>query len=419
VGLAWLVTVRWTTVVAGLGATVAAHGAGLLQVPVVTLALALLLWAVSNAWLMWRVRREVAPTAMAGSLVLVDVAVLTGLLHVSGGILNPASVFYLVQIVMAALVLGRFWTWVVTGVAIAGYASLYLIPSEALGAAVSMHHEVALHMRGMWLAFAMTALIIAALVTRLVLALERRDRALDDLRDAAARAARATGLATLAAGAAHELSTPLSTIAIAARELERRLNEARAAGDLSDDARLIRAEADRCRRVLDAMAAEGGGLIGELPRPTTLSAVVALVKDRLAPAERERVDSRLAIDPTVVWPVDVVVRAMVNLVQNGLQASPAGGHVWLAGEDAGDGRVRVLVTDRGAGMSPDTLARAGEPFFTTKPVGQGTGLGLFIARSTIDQLGGRLRIDSMPGRGTTVIVELPADPVRSGVHHDL
>ena len=92
-------------------------------------------------------------------------------------------------------------------------------------AAQSMHPEIALHMRGMWLAFALTALIIAALVTRLTIAVERSDRALEAMRERNARTARVAGLATLAAGAAHELSTPLSTIAVAARELERALDE--------------------------------------------------------------------------------------------------------------------------------------------------------------------------------------------------
>ncbi len=86
-----------------------------------------------------------------------------------------------------------------------------------------MHPEIGAHMNGMWLAFAATALVIAVLVTQLVVTIERRDRALEILRDQHARSTRFAGLATLAAGAAHELSTPLATMAVAARELERSL----------------------------------------------------------------------------------------------------------------------------------------------------------------------------------------------------
>ena len=137
-----------------------------------------------------------------------DVTLLSWLLLRAGGVLNPASVFYLVEIVVAALVLGRRWTWVVTSLSVAGYALLFVAETDQLQAAQSMHPEIALHMRGMWLAFALTALIIAALVTRFTIAVERRDRALESLRERNASAVRVAGLATLAAGAAHELEYP-------------------------------------------------------------------------------------------------------------------------------------------------------------------------------------------------------------------
>ena len=207
VGLSWLIIVRWATMLACVGAMLAGKSA--LEAPVpVTSALGLLaICGLSNLWLMWRVREGRTETlvTLAGLLVCVDVLVLSWLLFRSGGVLNPASVFYLAQIVVAALVLGRTWTWIVSALSVAGYAALFLVPSDELITAQVMHPEIALHMRGMWLAFALTALIIAVMVARLAIAVERRDRALDDFRDRTARSARAAGLATLAAGAAHEL----------------------------------------------------------------------------------------------------------------------------------------------------------------------------------------------------------------------
>ena len=187
----------------------------------------------SNLWLMLRVRRGGGDVStIAGALVCADVVLLSWLLLRSGGVLNPASVFYLVQIVVAALVLGRLWTWMITALSVAGYAALFLRRLMSSRAAQGMHPEIALHMQGMWLAFALTALVIAVLVMRLAIAVERRDRALAELSERTSRASRVAGLATLAAGAAHELSTPLATIAVASRELERSLGEgsARASG---------------------------------------------------------------------------------------------------------------------------------------------------------------------------------------------
>jgi two-component system, sensor histidine kinase RegB len=417
VGLTWLITVRWTTLLAGASAVLAGRGALEVSAPLPAVIALLTLCALSNVWLIWRVRSTGAATVStaAGLLVCADVVVLSWLLWKSGGVLNPASVFYLVQIVVVALVLGRNWTWIVTALTVSGYAALFLGSTEALRAAQSMHPEIALHMRGMWMAFAFTALIIAVLVTRLVIAVERRDRALEALRERTTRATRVAGLATLAAGAAHELSTPLSTIAVAARELEHNLANRVAESDLREDARLIRAETDRCRQILDAMAGQSGEPVGETPRVSSIEDVVNAVRNRLNAAERDRLSVGVRPDLTVSWPVEVIARALCNLVRNGLQASTATG-VRLQADSTSDGLVRLMVTDRGSGMSADHLSRAGEPFFTTKPPGAGTGLGLFVTRSSIEQLGGTLSLSSELGHGTTATITLPRDVVAPESH---
>jgi two-component system sensor histidine kinase RegB len=338
-------------------------------------------------------------------------------------------------------VLGRLWTWVVTALAVGGFGMLYLSPASELRAAQVMHPEIGAHMNGMWLAFAATALVIATLVTQLVAAIERRDRALETLRDQHARTTRFAGLATLAAGAAHELSTPLATMAVAARELERSLErregsgeadasghrkadasrngEANAGGrgeanaELLNDARLIRTEIDRARRLLIDLSARSGGAPGEAPRAASMRDVLAAVREELQPHDAQRLDTRAPDDLRVVWPVRAVAQAVVNLVRNATQASSAQELVLVEGRSNGDGQIRIDVVDRGSGMSPDQLARAGEPFFTTKPPGAGTGLGLFVARSTIEQLGGTLGLASEQGRGTTATILLPADVLAS------
>ena len=441
VGLKWLVTVRWTVLVAATGALfVGRTGLGVsLSAPTALLLLTAV--AGSNLWLTWRIRtgRTHAATLAAGLLVCADVVLLLWVLWRSGGALNPASVFLLVQIVLAALVLGRVWTWIVTALAVGGFGTLYLSPASELRAAQVMHPEIGAHMSGMWLAFAATALVIAVLVTQLVVVIERRDRALETLRDQHARTARFAGLATLAAGAAHELSTPLATMAVAARELERSLetskrasganagslegatggghHEANAIGhgeanaELLNDARLIRAEIDRARRILTDLSARSGGAPGEAPQPSSMRELFSAVQGELQPQVARRLDARAPDDVRVVWPVRAVAHAVVNLVRNAAQASSEQDQVVLEGRTNGDGRVRIDVIDRGAGMSRDHLARAGEPFFTTKPAGTGTGLGLFVARSTIEQLGGTLGLTSEPGRGTTATILLPADVI--------
>ena len=324
VGLSWLVTVRWTTVLAGaardsspasgrLARQRRSGGRSRYSRPCV----------LSNLWLMWRIptRPQRTLAMSAGSLVCADVMALTWLLWRSGGVLNPASVYYLVQIVVAALVLGRVWTWTITALSVTGYATLFAAQPDELSAAQVMHPEIGLHMQGMWLAFALTALVIGILVVRLATAVERRDRALVALSERTSRATRVAGLATLAAGAAHELSTPLATIAVASRELEKSLSEGNARADWQRDAALIRHETGRCRDILDAMAGESGDVAGEAPRSAPLSDVVVDACARLGPRDRERVIVRIDTDAMVLWPVRVVGRALGNVLQNAVHAS--------------------------------------------------------------------------------------------------
>jgi two-component system sensor histidine kinase RegB len=409
VSLPWLVTVRWTGVLAQVGAIVAGvqglSSSTSLTVPASVVAAAVL----SNVWLSWRLsRRHAVPVTQAGCLIAADVAALSWLLHGAGGVLNPASVFFLVYIVLAALVLDRVWAWTVTALSIGGYGLLFLAPTDALALAGSMHPEIGIHVRGMWLAFAATSLIVAVLVGRLVALIDRRDRALADLRERAARDARLAAMTTLAAGAAHELSTPLATIAVAARELELALDASSADPQSKSDARLIRGEVERCRRLLHDMAARISQPLGEASGSHTAGSILDDTIAGLAPMDRGRVQVQPPTPPlAVVWPSGVVVRALVNVLRNALQASDPASRVFVAVTASDEGRVSIAVTDSGTGMSPDVLARAGEPFFTTKEQGGGTGLGLFVARATMEQLGGGLTIRSGPGEGTTVTMTLP------------
>jgi len=409
VGLTWLVTIRW----ASIGAQVAAIAVGhyVLQLPTSLGAGVLLLVGIevaSNAILTVQVRRGILPTpALAGMVIGIDTIVLAWILAETGGPLNPLSIFFLVHIVMAALALGRGWAWGVTALCACAYAALFLATSPALAAAQQMHPEVAKHFRGMWWAFAGTALLIALFVTRLSKAIADRDDALAVLREAAARSDRLSSLATLAAGAAHELSTPLGTIVVAAHEAERTLAQLPTPWpDVLDDIRLIGAEAHRCRRILDAMAAETGQPLGEMPQTVSAHEMLTLVLNQIAAPDRGRV-SLTAAKAEVRWPVRTMARAVSNIVQNGLDASPDDAQVDVALSLPAADRVRISVSDRGVGIDPARLERVGEPFFTTKAAGHGLGLGVFVARTTTERMQGSFDMQSTRDQGTRVTMTLP------------
>src|SRR5262249_58092244 len=108
-----------------------------------------------------------------------------------------------------------------------------------------------------------------------------------------------------------------------------------------------------------------------------------------------------------VIPVRAAVEALSALVKNALDASPNGEPVVLTAFRSDQGRVRLLVRDEGIGMTLEVLERVAEPFFTTKPAGQGMGLGAFLAYLFAQTIGGQLSFESSPGRGCTAMLELP------------
>ena len=227
-------------------------------------------------------------------------------------------------------------------------------------------------------------------------------------------------LATLAAGAAHELSTPLATIAVASRELERqaqRLSETLPLVEpLKEDARLIRTEVDRCQVILDAMSGRASEGVASAADPLPADAIANLVRSRLSDEHRSRL--RVSIEsgaPVPAAPGAAMVQAISSLLRNAFDASDPTSDVSLRFEQRG-GMVRIEVRDRGAGMSPEVLRRAGEPFYTTKPAGHGMGLGLFLTRTFAERSGGALYFDTADG--TTAVLEIPAVPGKEPLSHD-
>jgi two-component system, sensor histidine kinase RegB len=281
-------------------------------------------------------------------------------------------------------------------------------------------------MVGMWFALGVASAFVVHFLLRITGALAAREAELAAARHLAARQERLASLATMAAGAAHELSTPLGTVALAAKELERALIGRGAVGPgdpasvedpLVADARLIREQVGRCRRILDQMA-QGAGTIGESLARLTVRELLdeAATGARTAPSIRRELSpsvSGLALEV----PRNAVASALRSLLTNAQDASAPEHAVVVhvrAGTDSAStppgAHVTITIVDRGAGMDAEVLSRVGEPFYTTKAPGRGMGLGMFLARAVVEGVGGALHIDSAPGRGTTAHVTLPLSP---------
>lgn len=415
IGLAWLVLLRWAFVVAEmfvaagvswfLGTSVDAQAVG-------AAASVTILTNLAMRW--WAKRGRPASRVLLSAVLVLDGMLLTVALRASGGAMNPFSVLYLVHVALAALLLDGRATWIVAGTTCLGFGTLFLGTDAHAGHHHPGHDSFDLHLRGMLAAYAVAAAFVGYFVYRVARALERRESEMIALRDWAARTEKVASLSTLAAGAAHELGTPLATIAVVAKELERAAEAPDGRLDreaLSSDAQLVREEAERCRRIIAKMASDAGAAQGAPPRRIAVAEIVDRVR---ASFDKER-SSELDVVPRephafVIVPDETLVQVLVNLVSNALDASPSrdDSRRVVMNITTNGSRVTFSIEDRGCGMSDDVLARLGDPFFSMKS-GRGMGLGLFIARSFAERVGGTLSVESTVGRGSTFVLEVPGE----------
>jgi two-component system sensor histidine kinase RegB len=427
----WLVRLRWVSL-AGQALIVALSAEFLgFDMPLAALGAVMGVEALANvgAWAWLNRAREVRAIHVAGAIAA-DLLLFTALLYLTGGPSNPFSFLYLVHLALAAVMLPPRLGWLLVGLSLACSAALfaYHVPLSGGGHAQHMHHVhhghhghqggdtggFDWHLRGMWVALGVAASFIVYFLRRVALELAERERQLASARERIARSERLASLATLAAGAAHELGSPLGTIAVAARELERSLAQKGSETPLQEDARLIRSQVDRCRHILDELAANAGGPPGAAADEVPVSELVTRALERFPDASRVSV-SLPSPPPRLRVPRLAVQKALGSLVHNALLATPKG--IVRLSVTRPEKELVLSVEDDGPGMPPEILEHATEPFFSTREAGAGMGLGLFLATSVVEQLGGRLELVSAAGKGTRASLVFPSSALCDDLPH--
>lgn len=346
--------------------------------------------------------------SVALALMLLDLLTLTAMLYYSGGAGNPFSFFYFVNLAVGGVMIRPRAAWSLTLTAIAGYILLLNQSVPVAGLDTFTPDRFDLQMGGLMLAFATCSSVVTYFVTRTAGQLKQRERQL--LRTQAAQAAsqRLESLTTLAAGAAHELATPLSTIDVIVRELSRHLEDCAKPASVDTDLRLIDGQLEMCRQILQRMRTAAGDSMAHRWDQTTVRDLIDTTLEGIRDPHRVDVkDGSEAVESHPLWvPQEAVALAVRNLIHNGLDASGESGRVRVESKLVGQ-RLQLSVVDSGQGMSEEVLGRASDPFFTTKEPGRGIGLGLFLTRNVISQLGGELEFRSTLGSGTEAIVTIP------------
>jgi len=407
VALSWFIRLRWIALAGQTFTLATLYRFSVFEaLPYWALAGMIALTAFTNLVLSMGERRlsRYAKHLLPGLLVF-DTLMLTGMLHMSGGIENPFSLFFIVHVAMAAVALNLAWTSfmvLLTSTCFGGlffWSHLYTLPSRTvLG--------ISLRTLGVWVSVSLVSMVIAYFIQRISLELRRRQLELVRVRDLIARNERLASLTTLAAGAAHELGTPLGTIAMVAHEMERPIAALADAKSLGEDLRLIRSQVDRCRGILDRMSVRDEEGSEHRLESIELTELEKQLREQLGKRARLlEFRSRDEVGPIRACRQDLL-GALIPLIKNGMDASREEAPVVLE-IDRDGGLLRFSVIDRGTGMSPNVLARVGEPFYTTKALGKGMGLGLYLVRLFAERLGGKFEVESENHVGTRAILEFP------------
>jgi len=413
IAFAWLLHLRWGAVAAQVLLVLIAGLYLKITLPYRIIYGILAFEIITNFMFSFLKKKE---TAMADRLFILamflDTALLSLLLYYSGGPLNPFTFLYLVHITLGAILLPPRWSWSLASFTIGCYAALFFLPAEGgLGQAChpepgmlpSLSDPLRIHLQGMWVAFAVTAFFIVFFVSRIQLALARHQKTMADLQDEKTKSEKMAALATLAAGAAHEFATPLSTIAVAAGEMLHALRKNTEADcpELLADVTLIRDQVKRCKDILFHLATDAGEQMGEAFTDFSMDELMENLSNTLPDSSKNQVHYANKTKGLLVrLPLRTLRRIVRGLIKNGLDADPSSPVLVECRQDAT--KLYIEISDNGLGMAPDIAARATEPFFTTKEPGKGLGLGLFLAKSTAERFGGELSLISEPGKGSKV-----------------
>lgn len=391
-----LVVLRWWLIGGLTLAVLSAPTLLEITLPLVPLLALLLLMAGFNLVIqLWAGTEDIRASDLPGQLA-VDLVAMAVLLYLTGGATNPLVSLLLLPVAVAAFSLPARWVGGIAALAIGLYSflMLYSLPLPIADA----ERATRLHLGGMWLTFVVSAALLAWFVTRMTQALRARDLQLAAAREEALRDAQVVALGQLAAGAAHELGTPLATMKVLAEEL---VADPCLPGDARADLDLLQRQIGICKEIVGGLTQKAGierarqtvsaatWLEGLLARWRTLWPGVSCTLEVAGAGTVPQILAEAALE-----------QGITNLLNNAAKIAPEGMRVII---DWNERVLRVAVHDRGPGFPSEILRRCGaEPL---PAVAEGSGIGLWLTRAAVERRGGSLRLNN--DGGGVAAIELP------------
>ena len=351
-----------------------------------------------------------------------DVLQLAALLYLTGGIANPFALMFVAPVVIAAATLNLGNTLILAFIAFASVSLIAVVHRPLPWPAGEALNLPQLYQAGIWTALVIGIGFTSVYAWRIASESARMSAGLAATQLALSREHRLASLGALATAAAHELGTPLGTIAVVARELERALPEH---SSEAEDVRLLRDQAERCRAIIARLANPEETMLGATARPP----LGAFLDDIAAPHRGDDLEIRVTITPPAgeaqravpqLWRAPELLHGLGNIIENAADFANLLVEI-SAGWDAT--YLYVAVTDDGPGFAPEIFEALGEPYITSRP-GQrapgetemnpqalaeheGMGLGFFIAKVLLEQTGGMVKAVNPPGGGAQVQIRWP------------
>lgn len=359
--------------------------------------------------LLLRRRTRAITNAALFSALLLDVAALSAQLYLSGGATNPFVSLFLLQVVLGSVLLDRWSSWALVGATTLAFALLTAVYRPIVLPPSLRQSLFGLHIQGMFVCFALVAVLLVLFVTRINANMRAQDRHLAEIRRQAIEEEHIVRIGMLASGAAHELGTPLSSLSVILGDWRRTAAIARDP-ELRRDVAEMEAELARCKAIVTRILLSSGEARGEESAATTVRGLF----DRVIAEWRAardfapmRYDDRFGSDVPIASDI-VLQQALFSLLDNAAEVSPDGIDIQLA---RANDTILLSVRDHGPGFASDQLADFGKPYNSSKP-GPGRGLGLFLAANVARVLGGTLSARNLPDAGAEVTLRLPLAAIR-------
>ncbi|UTW45243.1 HAMP domain-containing histidine kinase [bacterium SCSIO 12696] len=368
------------------------------------LATILLLYSAVLGISIWRSHWRVAITEKEFfAHLLSDIAFFSALLYFSGGANNPFVSYYLVPICIAAATLPRSYSWVIALLSLAAYSALFYYHQPV--AALSPHHHHGggggnLHLVGMWANFAVSAGLITLFVTQMAADLRRQEAEANRLREDELRNDQVMAVATLAAGTAHELGTPLNTMQLLLDDLA----HAQQTGPLQEDISTLQTQVKQCKDTLQRLVSTAQINEDNQPSVQDIRTYLNTLLERWQ-VMRPNAKATINLDSSgpsrqVHFPA-TVAQSIHNVLNNAADASPE-----MTIDIHWDQQtLNICIRDYGPGLTQQQIEQLGQPFTSSKA--SGMGIGLFLTQTTLSRIGGQVLMRNAEDGGAITHITLP------------